>query len=658
MGTSQYLDSVTKVLPAVQARQISELLSDLQASGQIRDAAEYQNKLNELASLVNDRNPTPGFQQIRALVWSLCSSLGHNIMMRALKDDIEAVFLQTNELGEKVNDHHFLFMQNLIADLERSLTDQENTIRRLQWLAEKENEFSHVLVNSFTSASLFYVSRAEKKADNLYFDNRTYANKNQLELPSAVVSERGQKLLLDVDNEPVVQPINVKIHTDENSYGTEQHVDINSSIQNIIDGAKGTFWTRQVYLQEKVPKVTTILEFDLGTAKDVDYIIIEGATSEPFYVEEIIGIASDGHRINLVNDAVEIDGKKRIDFSKTFLRSVLVTFAVYSYHRAEYFTSPETELHEIFEPGNRYNKLLQRKAIAPITRKALSSEKLIEICNVPNLSSTQISAYNYFFALDNVWFGNSLYSDTGIFVSKPLEIKSPGVLAIRVNEEAQTGTVQNTIEYEIIKIDKSPKYKETKFSIPYLGQTTVISERLVLSKKHQVNVGTAGINNVGVLRFCPYVDTTENLQGFDVYKNGELLNISSDWEFAITTNFVGGEGELDWSINPVDMETFSNFTLSPTKVWIRIKLPDLNAVYTVDYTIRTSDTYVDDETVWLDSDKTVSLSREGRVFFRKENFNALTESEIYLQITLRRNLASQTTSPALHEYAILSASYE
>ncbi len=59
----------------------------------------------------------------------------NNMMMKSLKNDIEAAFLQVDEIGTKVDDHHFLLMKNLIADMERGLADQENQIRRLEWLA-------------------------------------------------------------------------------------------------------------------------------------------------------------------------------------------------------------------------------------------------------------------------------------------------------------------------------------------------------------------------------------------------------------------------------------------------------------------------------------------------------------------------------------------
>ena len=663
MGTSKYLSSVLKVMPAVQARQIADLLQDLQSKGTIRNAGEYQDKLQELSALITGSVPKPSFQQIRSIVWALCSSDAHNAMMQAYKNDLEAAFLQVDEIGEKLDDHHELLMKNIITDLERGLNEQENYIRKLEWLANQNNEFSQVLVNSFVSSSLLQVPRSEFGSDSLYFDNRTYEQRTSVELPSALVSERGQKLMLDVTNDPVVKPVGVIIHSDSNSYETEVNVDIENPITNIIDGERGTFWFRNVYLQNKVSKVTTVLEFDLGKGKDIKYIIIEGGTQEPFFVENIEGITPDNYRITLDSTSREVDGKLRIDFTRSFLRSVKVTFAVYTYHKVDYWTPKSTDVHNILDTGDRYNRLIRRDNLAFVVRNALASDNLINLANVLDPISQQLNAFRYTFALDNVWFGSDLYKDAGVFVSKPIHVRNAGTLAIRADEQADTGTTRNNIEYEIIKIDRSPKYKETRFPIPKIDQNSVVSERLILTKR----VNNTPIKNAGQLRFCPYIpnDYTGLLSQsvpITVYLNGESINCGSDWEFAFANSSIVNGG-LDWKDVLTSGSTFSSYTLNPPKVWIKIINPSPSGVYTVDYTIRTSDYNINEsgtneqQTIWLDADKTVYLNKDGRVHFKREDPDVTIESDIYLQITLRRNKASQSYTPELYEYAVLVSSY-
>lgn len=657
--TSTYLNSVLKILPAVQARNILDILNEFQATGAIKSADEYKAKLKELSTAINDSDPKPSFEHIRGLVWHLISADAQTIMMRAAQNDLFALFQQTEEIGAKVDDHHFLILKNLAADMERGLADQENTIRRLEWLANQSNEFSMALVNAFTCASSYKVPRSEVGAGNLYFDNRTYQSRTEAELPSAVISEHGQRLMLDVTNEPKILPISVQLLTDSSSYGTQIQTDVNNNILNLVDGTRGTFWTRNVYLSSPVSKVTTVLDFSLGSAKDINYMIVEGASELVFQIDSIYGIAPDGHQVTLLTTETEVNGKKRIDFARTLVKSVRITFSINSYIKADYITDPKSAIFDYFGEDLKYKEVDLAQAFGPLASEVLNSSKLASILNVPSGISISIDTYLYPFALDNVWFGNSLYEDSGIFVSKPLSGDNLGVCAVQTRENTSTNeAVTNSIEYEIIKQDISPKFSEIKFPIPRLGQITVTSERLILTKREQDST----MADAGHLRFCPYVSNTWSL-GDDapvkVYKNGEALQIGSDFYVAIRKTTAGDKlfWISSWTDSQSDTRDFSNYTLNPSKMWIRIIAPDSTAIYTVDYTIRTSDTYIDDDTMWLDSNKTVFLSNEGKVYFKRENPDVTIESKLYLQITLRRNTASQSSTPELYEYALLGTSF-
>ena len=695
MAISNYLDSILKVMPAIQAKQISNLLNKLRVSGEIRNPEEYSAKLQELSTLINDRNPIPSFNQILAGIWYTCESAAHNAMMEALKNDLEALFLQVDEIGNKVNDHHFLFMKNLIADLEKGLSDQENKINRLEWLAGQNNEFSLVLANSFMSASLFRISRSDSIANSLYFDNRTYANKTEEQLPNAVVDEIGEKLLLGTVNDSVIYPISVRQLNDSYSYGTVEDVDINNDITNIIDGISDTYWTRNVYLNSQVPKVTTILDFNLGSATDINYIVVQSASPEEFIIEDIIGVKPDGNKISLIDSQYKVSGKTRIDFDRVFVKSFQVTFAVYSYNKIEYFIPEDYKLNEIFipyssykktartissqfegtynnsystdsktlsvlAPNKKFDKLDILNSLGPAIRSVLSSDKLSDVLNVAESEDNrQINSYSYSFALDNVWAGNSKYIDDGIFVSKPLSAENIGLLAISSSENVTTTSdVSNSIEYQIIKTDRYPFFKEVNFPIPYLNQTNVTSERLILTKKED----RSDIEDAGQLRFCPYVpvdwDIIDPLP-ITVYENGKELRLGSDYEYAINTIVsAGGQSVLNWEgTSYVNASDFDNYKLSIPKMWIKILRPNSGSVYTVDYEIRTSDSYTSDKNLYLDKDKTIFLSHNGRVNFRRDNLDATIKSDIYLQITLRRNTATQSKSPELLEYAILGSTY-
>ena len=311
--------------------------------------------------------------------------------------------------------------------------------------------------------------------------------------------------------------------------------------------------------------------------------------------------------------------------------------------------------------GTTFNDEDLIETFGPLAVEVLNSPNLSDILNVPSGDPAMINAYLYPFALDNIWFGNGIYEDSGIFVSKPLKGKNFGVCAVQTQETVSTlESVSNSIEYELIKKDLTPKYKETRFPIPRFKQTTVTAERLILTKRISDTVQ----NDAGALRFCPYVDPNWIL-GDDnpvkIYKNGEELTVGTadGFNIAISLNTAGSMlyWAPIWDDGSADATEFSSYTLLPQKMWIKISQPDPTAVYTAEYTIRTSDTCMDESTVWLDKNQTVSLGENGRACFRRDNPDISIDSELYLQITMRRNTASQFSTPELDKYALLGATY-
>jgi hypothetical protein len=653
MGTSKYLDSVLRILPAIQARQISDLLQKLQASGQIKNTAEYQDRLRELATAINSSTPKPSFERIRAIVWNLCNSDLQNTMLQAAKNDIEALFVQIDEVGEKLSDHNLLFMEGVIADLNKTINEQEETILRLEWIKNSNNEFTTAISNTFSSSTLGRTDRSELIASALYFDNRLQTGRPKEELPDALVSEKGSKLLLNSTDDTIVIPVAAKEHTSPLTYNTEVSVDINTDINNIIDSKRGTFWTKNIYLSTAVPKVSTVIELNLGSSKDINYMIIETGIVEPFMLEDIIGITYDGSKVDLLNGQISIIGTQRIDFPKNNISSVLLTLSTSTYKKAEYHVPEDNTVHDAVDNSNRYSKLMRREAIEPAAAKALNSNNISRIVGNESHFEKRINSFLYSIVIDNIWFGNSEYNNTSIFVSKPLKVSNLGALGLSIAAKEESGIIRNTIEFDIVKIDRFPKYNEQRFPILPIGSTIIPCERLVLTKKSNISNYT---NTVGALRFCPHVKSgweIGDLNPFNVYKNGVLIDLSTDWEFAIAKT----GNDFDWKVNYLDAIDLADYKFSPPKMFIRIRNPEESAVYTVSYTARTSDAYSTDTKLYLDSEQLISMNREGKVYFAQENPNIDIQSEVYLQITMRRNLPTVGSSPELDNYVLLGASY-
>lgn len=652
MAGSSYLNTLLQTLPAEQTRQILEILTDLRNSGGILNPEEFNQKLRELTSVVNqDNRILPTIELLLALPMQLSRSILHNKMLVSAKNDIKSAFVQIDDMGSKLEDHNILFISNMIKDLEQAVNHQKETIKRLKWLAGKDNEFTHAIVDELTSSKSTSKSSVEvKKIYNLYYDDRSNNIQNELFHDFA-----GNKLILSPKNNTVIYPTSVSHLSDEYSYQTENEVDDpQNKLVNIIDGKRGTFWTRNIYSSEKLPKVTTVMQFNFDMAKDVSYIHVETGTPEPLVVSSIIGISPEGNEINLHSSSTEIDGRIRIDFSNVFVKSIVVFFETTTYKKVDYFVPKDVNILDIFESNDVFSKLLKKEKIGKVVRKVMVSDKLADTLLSPdNAQNQKIEKYNYLFSLDNVWFGNENYEYSGMFVSKPLKIENVGTIGISTDDSISTvDNISDSIEYEITKIDQLPQYRASRIPIPKIGQSSISSERLVFSGQ----LYDSTVNDLASLRFCPFVSDNWVLgdtEPVKVYRNGIELQLGTDWEFAVMSVDSITGNKLDFKSTFLSLPNFSEWNLLPQKMFIVIKNIDPNATYTADYDIRFSD-YPNSNTVWLDSDKESYLVKDKIIFKKPDN---LVKSNIYLVIKMRRNLPSKFSTPKLFEYSLLGSSY-
>lgn len=694
---ARYLKSIMKIMPVVQARQLTQLLDDLRATGEVRDAEEYENALRKLSKLVNAENPVPSFRQIKALVWQLCSSDAHNVMMQATKNDIEAVFVQTDEVGRRLDDQHFLMMKSVLSELEHAVAEQEAEVRRLQLVGSPNTEFRNVLLNSFAATTLHQINRSEAGSDLLFFNNRTGHPVGEVDIPNAYVSENGKKLVLPTTNEPRILPISASLLSDSDTYGTELETAVNNKISNVIDGTRGTYWSRTVYLSEVVPRVSTKIQFDFGVGRDVNYAIIQGASHTPFFVTEMWGVSPDGHKINLMlrrastsidagesilenplEEEIEVDGSVRIDFEQVFVKAVQIKFSYSSYEEGDFWVDNKINAHKIYDA----DETLKPEDFAPFIKETLLSEDLVTKLNIPENVSQHINGNVYFFGLDNVWFGNGLYTDSGIFVSEPIRIENPGVVSVQTKErnvgELRTGTdeelaagnyssVKNagSVEYELIvkRLIEGAQQLE-HLPVPFLGQTRVIRERLIFTKR----INDSVLLDAGPLRFCPRITALSDIQ---IYRNDTLLQIgNSPGRYMVAFRKDGTDSTLlDWTDAPApDIYNIRLWDLPHQRLWILINSPSPSDVYTMSYNIRTSSRSSTDiglslgETdavIYMDDQKTIYMGDDGRLIFQPDLVSDITKtSELYLQVSLRRNTAEKAVSPEVDEFALLVAPYE
>jgi hypothetical protein len=688
----KYLTSIMKVLPAVQAKQISLLLDELKANGEIRDLSEYEKELKNLTKLINAGSPSPLFRQVRSLVNYLCSSDAHNTMLQIAKGDVEAIFSQIDEIGQRVQDQHSLIM-NSISDIEKGLNEQEDLIKKLEILTSKDNEFTSIIINSFSQTADQRLNRSNPDAELLFFNNRTGQLLSEKVLPDAYVSPHGHKLMLSTSNEPKILPLSARLLTDSGTYATDLNVDAYSDIKNLIDGTKGTFWTRTVYLDTVVESVNTIVEFDLGFGRDINYCILEGAAEESFSVSEMWGIGADGFKRDLLSrfantssdslleededfssNSISVEGWRRIDFEQFFAKKVIIKFAHSSYKEVDFFHKDNVDYYDLLEDSDSE---FTNTTIAPLTNQILISADLAQACGVPKDNVTHISKIAYKLSLDNIWFGNGLYNTSSIYVSKPTEIVNPGIVSIKATEANvgafSSGANAGSVEYEIVRQRTLTSGVETDyFSCPLLNQIRVIRERLTLFR-HEDN---ALVSDCGCLRFCPRViipndgvdGTYSSLNLVSVYKNGEPMELGDGVDEYMISFSQDSGGDLEWyNYLPDGWNDFSSWNLPAQKLWIKVKNPLSTDVFTVDYRIRTStkdelDIYndLDDNQciVYMNSSRTVYIGEDSKLCFVPNPVSATITSKLSTQITLRQNSSYSSLSPEVCEYMLLMAPFE
>jgi len=653
MAGSSYLSTLLNILPAVQTRQIMDILAGLQNSGGVLTPKEFEDKLKELTAVVNKENRIlPTFELSLALPRELCRSSIYNGMLTRAKNDINSAFLQLDEIGSKLEDHNILFVDSMIRDLDYSVDRQQETIKRLKWLAGKTNEFTYAIVDQLVNPRSIDRSSVEvKKLYNLYYDDRSDDIQNPL-----AYDPLGKKLTISANNTDKVRPTSAQHLSNAYSYQTENEVDDpDNKLVNLIDGKKGTFWTRNIYSSVKREKVTTVLQFNFDTAKDVSYISIESGSSEPVFISSIVGVSPEGNEIDIYNTSVEIDGRKRIDFgSPFFVRSIIVFFETKTYKKIDYVVPKDVEILDVFESNDVFARMVKKEKLGKFTRKVIVSDKAADACLIPEDSKLpKIEKYRYLFSLDNVWFGNENYLASGMFVSKPLKIENVGTVGISTEDEVNTlNGVSDAIEYDIAKVDQLPRYNVTIIPVPKINQTSVESERLVFSAR----INSSTLDDMAVLRFCPLVPSDWEIGDdypVNIYKNGNVLDLGTDWQLAVSSvdNSLGSE--LDLKSSFFYITDFDTWNLLPQKMVVVINNIDPNAVYTASYSLRFSDSPGND-TVWLDDTRESYIEKGKVVFKRPDN---LVKSNIYLIAKMRRNLSLDTSTPKLYEYSLLGSAY-
>jgi len=638
---SRYLDKFVSVIPAVQGKQITEILSNNKNLGSIRTVEEYSQKADELFQVLAQTDPKPTLKLFLGEVDKTLSSETFNFMMERIIDDLTSVFKEAKNIADVAILHRKLIVETILRSLRFAINNLNDNISVHEFLSKNKDGFTAAQFNSFKQDNVLKTARTDALATALYVDPST-----GLLVPAtedAVVDPVGEQLLLSASLTKEILMKNVRLILDADTRATEVDVTFpGSDIKHIIDGQEDTYWINDVLLSSPEPEgVIMKLELQLAGMQEVNFIELEPATLFQFSLFEMDYIDASGSLRHIPLDEVVLDRPRRLNFSKITTNTIILSFRQRTYIRARYSFNADTQ---------SYERIVAQD---PITLEDVDftsvEQELSDLIDSANLKAAigvtqagfqfdDVDMFEYIAGFDNIRVGLNQYNERGIYVGSKLESPRPGVLGLQVNAQRNLHEVLgypiDSLEFTVYKqnFDSSGNFVDTEvFNVPPVSETSMSHERMLLSDR------TALPNDTGVLRFYP--DVTKP---FKIFRDGTELTIGSDYQ-------VSGDSGVSYQsvLNPILHNPGGQFH----DFKVQIIGPASTSIYTASYTPLYN--------VYVNSGRTATLVNGNLInFVLERTTNSVDRSEMYLIITLRRNFTDVTRTPELRDYSFLVGSVD
>lgn len=671
--SNSYLTKFRTSLPSSQGNRILKRLITKKDSGEIRTVDEFKDKLKELTADLLAERIKPTLKIYKAITGEDISSEQFNEMLDRIQDDLETAFAEADTIDTVSTAHHNLINGVALKALRYGINELESKITFYEFINKSGLGFDDVLFNTFRESQTVSTSRADQVAAIAYIDPRT---KTTIDVSQdAAVDFIGERLTLGTDDFWYIEPRSAEWLN--NSYSQHGELTVSfptSSIRNIIDGQKRTYWVAPV-LFSKIRTGGAYCEvcLYLPAAQDVNFIEIEPASDFPMYLVQIDYYDTNGDR--QVADTTErlINAPMKAFFNRFCTSALILRFRQDNYR--------ETQFKEKIGESNFHRALLGDKklsvdmeAASDDLKEILSSDFLLsDIMSVPENTRSRKKYYQYVFGFDNIRPGYSTYDEQSIFVSKKKTVIEPGEIGLKADETRPTSSGSTTILLEDFTYPTQTTSEDGKFyygSIEYwltiqsytddgfliatdtipilpLYAKRIYHERLVFTRKEST---TLLQNNMASLMF--WTDNDED--DVKVYKNGILLVYGSSYDWQFVTN-------AEDSNITVDSRNSGSRMRRGVKINAAVNSLD---IYTVSYTPKLSNTKlipVEGNTLIEITD----LSGDQRIRMIQDNIIVMDEfrsglkvalADIYLTIILRRNTARLDLTPAVEEYMLTTGS--
>lgn len=668
---SVYLEKFRSVLNTVQARQITNLLVKKQQTGEIQNLEEFRAQLTDLTDKLLSEVISPTLKLFLADFNSIIGSESYNFMLERIRDDLETVYAEVDNIDQIVQSHYNLINNIVLQGIRMGLAELESKISAYEFLAGNRSGFDKAQFNTFRTTQKFRTSRTESDVGIFFKDPRT-----GLTIDSDVtVDTVGERILLGSNNFQYVPIKFVQQVFDNEATQSEEIVSLQTNpISNIIDGSRGTYWLYSVLQNKLRPQgIVSKIEFQFAHVSNFNFIEIEPASIHPMKLLRIDYIDNNGDSKTIPGIEQMLNGVTRVSFNTIFASRMHLVVSQANAVEVQY--ENKTNNITFINAVNGQTMDIDLNNVINNLRDSITSSKILEQALMTSQTITpgeMVRYFDYVVGFDNIRAGYSEYASSSIFVSastiidelsqiavkaldtRPIELA--GSIRMLPSSEQPTGNehYHGAIEYWAVlkNFDINDQLIDINIvPLAPIGVSRIEQEALVFS-----NSENSTLPNVSILRFYSkhFTDTEKN--SFHVFRNGTLLTRGLHWDFSdfpFTNDFVPPTSVPNrvairiFAVNETDFYTVS---YNPTYSTVRIN--PITVQSSLDF--NTSNLNVVDLTGDLSA--TMNIDNIIQVNKQKGGGRIISYREINLLVILRRTSVNTNLTPAVDEYTLLTTS--
>jgi hypothetical protein len=374
----------------------------------------------------------------------------------------------------------------------------------------------------------------------------------------------------------------------------------------------------------------TELELTLTTPSDINWIELDPVIDSPFLITAVEYIKpNETTRSAITTGNIDVRERIRIDMPKVEAEKIVLTLQQKNYRKARLTTNPKnTALNQIetIKAGTTEPTPDDLASVdMPILMEDFVRDPDVKEIFVQTDWTPEINdGYFYQVGLFEVNCGLSSYSENAISISKERRVRTPTMFGVQANIEpgigiALSGSDVGTFEFSMVKLnydEQGSLINIQDFPLPIVSGG-IITERLFLNE-----------DKVGTLRFA-----AASISGMTDIANSITLT-SDDYSLA-TSNAVVPESTV--TVNRSDISASS--------------------VLIVTYTPKYGVYLTDNKSVALENNDNYQLSVsdvQAVVTAEPEAANrAISYSDVYTRIIIRRNDNDSFNTPKLRDYQVL-----